>query len=64
MLQEEVALGDITVEDMAGSLDVTKPSYTEQHARRYEEWTKSFGEFGTNLGGISAAAAPTAALGQ
>jgi hypothetical protein len=32
-----------TLEDVQGALDSTKPSYTEAHAKRYEEWTSSFG---------------------
>ena len=36
-------MGAITVEDLDGAINTTKPSYTEQHAKRYEEWTTSFG---------------------
>lgn len=41
--EDEVRVGDITVEDVEGALDTTKPSYTEAHAKRYAEWTQSFG---------------------
>lgn len=40
---EEVQVGDVTAEDVEGALGATKPSYTNAHARRYEEWTASFG---------------------
>ena len=43
LAEEEVKVGDITTDDVAGALETTKPSYTEQHAKRYEEWTASFG---------------------
>jgi|AntAceMinimDraft_5_1070358.scaffolds.fasta_scaffold85765_1 hypothetical protein len=41
--EEEVSVGDITAEDVEGALGTAKPSYTEAHARRYDEWTQSFG---------------------
>ena len=39
----EVRVGEITREDVAGALAATRPTQTEAHARRYEEWTRSFG---------------------
>ena len=39
----EVRVGEITREDVAGALAATRPTQTDAHARRYEEWTRSFG---------------------
>ena len=39
----EVSVGEITRDDVAGALAATRPTQTDAHARRYEEWTRSFG---------------------
>ena len=39
----EVRVGEITRDDVAGALAATRPTQTDAHARRYEEWTRSFG---------------------
>ena len=41
--EEAATLGPITAEDAAGAEEACKPSFTDAHARRYEEWTASFG---------------------
>lgn len=40
---DEVTVGEITGDDIVGALSATRPTQTEAHARRYVEWTKSFG---------------------
>ena len=40
---EEVTVGEITGDDIVGALSATRPTQTEAHARRYVEWTNSFG---------------------
>ncbi len=41
--EDEVTVGEITGDDIVGALSATRPTQTEAHARRYVEWTKSFG---------------------
>lgn len=41
--EEAATLGPITAEDAAAAEEACKPSFTEAHARRYEEWTAAFG---------------------
>ena len=33
----------VTAEDVAGALAQSRSTHTRTHARRYEEWTRSFG---------------------
>ena len=40
---EEVTVGEITGDDIVGALSATRPTQTEAHAKRYVEWTNSFG---------------------
>jgi len=40
---EEVTVGESTGEDIVGALSATRPTQTEAHAKRYVEWTNSFG---------------------
>ena len=37
------AVGPVTAEDVAGALAQSRSTHTRTHARRYEEWTRSFG---------------------
>ena len=37
------AVGPVTAEDVAGALAQSRSTHTRMHARRYEEWTLSFG---------------------
>jgi hypothetical protein len=38
-----VTVGEITGDDIVGALSATRPTQTEAHAKRYVEWTNSFG---------------------
>ena len=40
---DEVTVGEITGDDIVGALSATRPTQTEAHAKRYVEWTNSFG---------------------
>ena len=40
---EKATVGPVTAEDVAGALAQSRSTHTQTHARRYEEWTRSFG---------------------
>ena len=40
---ERATVGPVTAEDVAGALAQSRSTHTQTHARRYEEWTRSFG---------------------
>ena len=40
---ERATVGPVTAEDVAGALAQSRSTHTHTHARRYEEWTRSFG---------------------
>jgi katanin p60 ATPase-containing subunit A1 len=37
------SIGEITMDDVSGALSQTRSTHTEAHARRYTQWTESFG---------------------
>jgi katanin p60 ATPase-containing subunit A1 len=37
------SIGAITTDDVSGALSQTRSTHTEAHARRYTQWTESFG---------------------